>query len=393
MEEILTNIENNISKNSFSNKSIDKYFQQSTKINNKINRPLTGRLRHHYFLDNSLNKDKHCTLSKGTNFEKQFKRYTKEELIKILGPLNKRAGNMNKNKKKIIKKFLGETKIKINFDKAKQEIKKSLNQEVNKNNKKLNIKINEPNNIDIISTLNKNKSPRPFSSLTTRKGQDKYLPKGYIQYEYRLLNSLHKNKEKTYNIKDVKQKAHESDIFFLKGISQKESQKSAYNDKAKFFNTKLGSDIFNLKKDLNNLMKSGELYLFKTNKIPFSSESKSFWASKVSTPSYMNHPSVEYNILNPSVKNNMKTKEQIYKESIDNKLLNPIYRQKGIGLFYDITKVGTNKNLAYNKLLEENRKVFYKNNDTCTSQYDTYKNYQGLIPKPFITQHNKNVYV
>ena len=389
MEEILTNIENNTSKNTLSNRSIDKYFQQSTKINNKINRPLTGRERHHYFLDNSLNKDKYCFLSKGTNFEKQLKRYTKEELIKILGPLNKRAGNMNKNKKKILKSFLGEKKIKINFDKT----KKSINQESNKYNRELNIKINETNNIDIISALNKNKSPRPFSSLTARKEKDKYMPKGYIQYEYRLLNSYQKNKDRAYNIKDVKQKSQESDIFFLKGISSKESQKSAYNDKAKFFNIKLGSDIFNSKNDLNNLMKSGELYLFKKNKNPFSSESKSFWASKVSTPTYMNHPSVEYNILNPSVKNNMKTKERIYKESVDNKLMNPVYRQKGIGAFYDITKVGTNKNLAYNKLLEENRKVFYKNNDTCTAQYDLYKNYQGLIPQPFITQHSKNVYV
>ena len=232
MEEILTNIENNTSKNTLSNRSIDKYFQQSTKINNKINRPLTGRERHHYFLDNSLNKDKYCILSKGTNFEKQLKRYTKEELIKILGPLNKRAGNMNKNKKKILKSFLGEKKIKINFDKT----KKSINQESNKYNRELNIKINEPNNIDIISALNKNKSPRPFSSLTARKEKDKYMPKGYIQYEYRLLNSYQKNKDRAYNIKDVKQKSQESDIFFLKGISSKESQKSAYNDKAKFFN-------------------------------------------------------------------------------------------------------------------------------------------------------------
>ena len=288
-----------------------------------------------------------------------------------------------------MKSFLGEKKIKINFDKT----KKSINQESNKYNRELNIKINEPNNIDIISALNKNKSPRPFSSLTARKEKDKYMPKGYIQYEYRLLNSYQKNKDRAYNIKDVKQKSQESDIFFLKGISSKESQKSAYNDKAKFFNIKLGSDIFNSKNDLNNLMKSGELYLFKKNKNPFSSESKSFWASKVSTPTYMNHPSVEYNILNPSVKNNMKTKERIYKESVDNKLMNPVYRQKGIGAFYDITKVGTNKNLAYNKLLEENRKVFYKNNDTCTAQCDLYKNYQGLIPQPFITRHSKNVYV
>ena len=139
-------------------------------------------------------------------------------------------------------------------------------------------------------------------------------------------------------------------------------------------------------------MKSSELYLFKKNKNPFSTESNSFWSSKVSAPTYMNYPSVEYNILNPSKKSNTKTKEKIYKETLDNNLINPIYKQKSISTFYDITKTGMNRNVTYHKLYEENKKIFYKNDDVCTAQFDNYKNYQGLVQKPFLTQVNKNVY-
>ena len=396
MENNLTNIENNSSKNTLTNNSYEKYFQQSPKKNNWKNRPLTGRQNHHIFIDNKIKKDKFFLLSRGTNLQKQMKRYSNEELLKIIGPLNKlnkRAGNMNKNKKKILKYFLGEKKMKINFDTKKKERAESLNQEKNKI-KELNITIKNPNNVNIMNTLNTNINSRTLSSFTTRRRQDKLLPKGYIQYESSLLNSFHKDKNKIYNIKDIKQKAQESDIFFLRARSFKEAKKYESNkDKEKFFNIKLGSDVFNAKNDLNNLMKSGELYLFKKNKIPFSKESDSFWSMKVSTPSYMNYPSVEYNILNPGVKNNTKTREKIYKECLNYKLLNPIYKQKSMGTFYDITKAGMNKNLAYNKLYDENNKVFYKNDDTCTAYLDTYKNYESLIPKPFFTQANKNVYV
>jgi hypothetical protein len=140
-------------------------------------------------------------------------------------------------------------------------------------------------------------------------------------------------------------------------------------------------------------MKSGELYLFKKNRNPFSTESNSFWSSKVSTQTYMNYPSVEYNILNPNIKNNTKTREKIYKESLEHNQMNPIYKQKSIGTFYDITKVGMNRNKTYQKLYEENNKVFYRSDNICTSLYDSYKNYQGLVPKPFLTQVNKNVYI
>ena len=200
-------------------------------------------------------------------------------------------------------------------------------------------------------------------------------------------------KERIFNTKEIKQKSYESDIFFFRAKTEKEAQKITNKEKARYYNVKLGSDIFNEKGDLNNLMKSGELYLFKKNRNAFSTESNSFWSSKVSTQTYMNYPSVEYNILNPNIKNNTKTREKIYKESLEHNQMNPIYKQKSIGTFYDITKVGMNRNKTYQKLYEENNKVFYRSDNICTSLYDSYKNYQGLVPKPFLTQVNKNVYI
>ena len=200
-------------------------------------------------------------------------------------------------------------------------------------------------------------------------------------------------KERIFNTKEIKQKSYESDIFFFRAKTEKEAQKITNKEKARYYNVKLGSDIFNEKGDLNNLMKSGELYLFKKNRNPFSTESNSFWSSKVSTQTYMNYPSVEYNILNPNIKNNTKTREKIYKESLEHNQMNPIYKQKSIGTFYDITKVGMNRNKTYQKLYEENNKVFYRSDNICTSLYDSYKNYQGIVPKPFLTQVNKNVYI
>jgi hypothetical protein len=320
-----------------------------------------------------------------------MKRLSNEELIKIIGPTNKKAGNVNKNKKKILKNFLGDKKIKIKTDINNEEItKENNNNNIRQINKfrKLKLDINESNSVKN-EILNKKKN----NIFKTKREKDKYLPKGYLQYENYLLNNNNMKKERIYNTKELKQKSYESDIFFFRPKTEKEAQKITHKEKARNYNIKLGSDIFNSKSDLINLMKSGELYLFRKNRNPFSTESNSFWSSKVSTQTYMNYPSVEYNILNPSIKNNTKTRTKIYKESLDNNQMNPIYRQKSIGTFYDITKVGMNRNKTYQKLYEENNKVFYRSDNICTSLYDSYKNYQGLVPKPFLTQVNKNVYI
>ena len=402
MEYIYSNQENRNNTIIGTNNSYDKFLKQSPKIRNNKFRPLTGRQRNLTLLDDNINIKNRNFIAKGTNFSKQLMRLSNEELINIIGPINKKAGNINKNKKNTLKNFLKERNLKTNYDKNKEEIKNDIHDNENNKVKKLKIEIKDSNLIKNEKTKDRKKFENKTEYNRTifnknisshiRQKRDKYLPKGYLEYEQRLLNNNNSNKERIYYIKERKQKANESDILFLKPRSEKESINYINKEKARTFTIKLGSDIFNSKNDLNNLMKSSELYLFKRHNKQFSTESNSFWASKVSTPSYMNYPSVEYNILNPTKKNNTKTKEKIYKETLDKKLMNPIYKQKSISTFYDITKVGTNRNLTYQKTIEENNKIFYKNNDVCTIQYNNYKNYEGLISKPFLTQINKNIY-
>ena len=402
MEYIYSNQENKNNTIIGTNNSYDKFLKQSPKIRNNKFRPLTGRQRNLTLLDDNINIKNRNFIAKGTNFSKQLMRLSNEELINIIGPINKKAGNINKNKKNTLKNFLKEKNLKTNYDKNKEEIKNDIHDNENNKVKKLKIEIKDSNLIKNEKTKDRKKFENKTEYNRTifnknisshiRQKKDKYLPKGYLEYEQRLLNNNNSNKERIYYIKERKQKANESDILFLKPRSEKESINYINKEKARTFTIKLGSDIFNSKNDLNNLMKSSELYLFKKHNKQFSTESNSFWASKVSTPSYMNYPSVEYNILNPTKKNNTKTKEKIYKETLDKKLMNPIYKQKSISTFYDITKVGTNRNLTYQKTIEENNKIFYKNNDVCTIQYNNYKNYEGLISKPFLTQINKNIY-
>lgn len=402
MEYIYSNQENKNNTIIGTNNSYDKFLKQSPKIRNNKFRPLTGRQRNLTLLDDNINIKNRNFIAKGTNFSKQLMRLSNEELINIIGPINKKAGNINKNKKNTLKNFLKEKNLKTNYDKNKEEIKNDIHDNENNKVKKLKIEIKDSNLIKNEKTKDRKKFENKTEYNRTifnknisshiRQKKDKYLPKGYLEYEQRLLNNNNSNKERIYYIKERKQKANESDILFLKPRSEKESINYINKEKARTFTIKLGSDIFNSKNDLNNLMKSSELYLFKRHNKQFSTESNSFWASKVSTPSYMNYPSVEYNILNPTKKNNTKTKEKIYKETLDKKLMNPIYKQKSISTFYDITKVGTNRNLTYQKTIEENNKIFYKNNDVCTIQYNNYKNYEGLISKPFLTQINKNIY-
>ena len=402
MEYIYSNQENKNNTIIGTNNSYDKFLKQSPKIRNNKFRPLTGRQRNLTLLDDNINIKNRNFIAKGTNFSKQLMRLSNEELINIIGPINKKAGNINKNKKNTLKNFLKEKNLKTNYDKNKEEIKNDIHDNENNKVKKLKIEIKDSNLIKNEKTKDRKKFENKTEYNRTifnknisshiRQKRDKYLPKGYLEYEQRLLNNNNSNKERIYYIKERKQKANESDILFLKPRSEKESINYINKEKARTFTIKLGSDIFNSKNDLNNLMKSSELYLFKSHNKQFSTESNSFWASKVSTPSYMNYPSVEYNILNPTKKNNTKKKKKIYKETLDKKLMNPIYKQKSISTFYDITKVGTNRNLTYQKTIEENNKIFYKNNDVCTIQYNNYKNYEGLISKPFLTQINKNIY-
>ena len=427
---------NNQKNTSRCNSSYDRSLQQSPKIRTGKYRPLSSRPKPFSLIDF---EDKRI-ISKGSNFEQQYKRYPEEELTKFISQIKQIAGD-NKNKKQLVQKFVNKNdkhaklieNNKNNDDYNNINDKKNNNK--NKESKKLTIETKDIYDISKIhenynanKEINKNTKikkeednktnknsrtifTRPLSAQLRQK-KDRWLPKDYPHYEYCVLNpkyfqeNLKKNpfinKEKTTDLKEITQKSNQSDIFFLGPQSEKETKLLVVQnkDKLKNYNIKLGSDVFNTKNDFSNLMKSSEIYLFKNKNIPISSESKSFWTARPIMPTYMNHPSVEYNILNPKAKCNTKTKEQIYNECMQKKknennnavnYMNPIFRQKNISSFYDITKGGMNRNFAYEKIINDNPRSYYRKNDLCTLQYDLHRNYRGIIEKPFVAHTNKKM--
>lgn len=422
----LSNNNNNKYSNPY-NTSYDKSLQQSPKISTGKYRPQSSRPRPFSLLD----IDDRKSLSKAPSIPAQRKRISEEELAKLFNGKKPVAGS-NDDKKILIQNYL---------DKNDNNTKKTTNNkdnnknENNKNKSNKNLTIETKNNVDLnnipnIKEIKKNsdnlkkikkeieenknikKNINRPASAQLRQKKDRWLPTGYPYYEYCVKNQKHfqdnikknlfLNKEHVYNIKEIKQKSNESDIFFLGPQSEKESKLLVIgnNDKSKNYSVKLGSDIFNLKKDLTNLMKSSETYLFKNNNYPISSESRSFWVPRANIPTFINHPSVEYNILNPKAKCNTKTKNQIYNECMQKKkdeckncvnYMNPIFRQKNISNFDDITKGGMNRNFAYEKIYRDNPRSFYRKNNICTLQYDLHKEYRDISERPFMTQVNKKL--
>ena len=64
--------------------------------------------------------------------------------------------------------------------------------------------------------------------------------------------------------------------------------------------------------------------------------------------------------------------------------MNPIFKQKGLSEFIDITRNGAKNELknyidAYNK----NPKCFFKNNNMCTKYFDIHHQYNNICEKPF----------
>ena len=150
------------------NRSYDKYFQQSPKIRNNKYRPLSSKPRLLTFVDKNIYNNDYIT--KGTNLPKQMKRLSDEELRSIIGSKNKKAGNVNRNKKKILKNFLGDKKIKIKTDINNDDDKKDNNiRQINKF-KRLKLDINESNSIKTEIKKKKN------NIFNTRKEKDKYKP-------------------------------------------------------------------------------------------------------------------------------------------------------------------------------------------------------------------------
>ena len=151
MEKIYSNNTNNeklFNKKLGTNYSYDKSLQQSPKLHSNKIRPLSGNLYYNNFI------------SKGTSLKKQMKRLTNEELFNIIGPLNKKAGNINKYKKRTIKDFLGDKKIKIkteinNNEEKNEKLSKNYDDKMKENQKLKEIKKNNEEEINNLKKSNK----------------------------------------------------------------------------------------------------------------------------------------------------------------------------------------------------------------------------------------------
>ena len=415
---------NNIQYN-FSKTSTNFYTQNNSKNSyNKSFRILSSSSSNNSFLPkfkeklfSLLDVNYKVTNSRGTSLPIQYKRPTEEENKRQFGFLYREEQNRNIA---LIKNFLNNMQI------SKYKIKK---EDKNKNNeKKLEIKIDnnnkeKDNNIPKkenttkiidkakkkINTENNEKSEKLKLKLKNR--NDLWLPKGYPEYELlvenpKLLkkyikNNFFANNLPEYTLSDVKKRSKESDIFFKKPITFKES---LFNKKTTPNNYQ-SSDIFNLKYDLENLSKCSETFLFKDkhkNNYYITRESESKWSPKTPFLGFMNSPSTEYNILNPSKKNIGYTRDKIVTEveknktrnieekKLDEKIsksvnyMNPIYRQKGLGEFIDVTRNGGNNvGKDFLNFYHKNNKCFRKNNEVCATFYNSYNFYKDICQKPF----------
>ena len=441
------NFQNNFSKTSTGFFSIE---------NNKIPRIFSGNsfaFKYRPKLFSLLDINDKITNSRGTSLPIQFKRLTDEENQRQFGFSYREEQNY---KLSLIKRFLNSmhpSKYKDKKDNSSKLIKentKNNNNENDKNNNNNNKTIEKPtddnkknnniikngfkikkdndnenkdqnkkeNNIGnnnkstkkrIISTQ-KSESNKPKLKIKNR--NDYWLPDGYSKYELYVNNPkllLKQIKSDPFagrlpdvNLKGISQEAYDSDIFFKKPVSKKES---SYNKTVRKNNHQT-SDIFNLKNDIDNLVKSSEIYLFKTKpkeNYYLTRGSNSKWSPKEAImTSVLNCPSIEYNILNPGTKYFGMTKERILtdienkkkknleEKKIDQKLaqsvnyMNPLYYQKGICEFIDITRNGGNNTgkdfiNCYNK----NPRCFCKYNETCSSFYNSYVFYKDICTKPF----------
>ena len=336
------------------------------------------------------------------------------ENIKIEINPNKNDNENDKNNDIEIKQSISSNDIKMkpknNTTKNKNQFKIILH-----TNKKEKGKDAEKENEKEKETRSMSKSQsQSQTKIKIRKHIDRWMPKGYSSYEELVKNpSLFKqklyedpfiSKFPALSLKEIKDKANESDIFFVKEINpRKEKVPSQKLPQYNFQN----SDIFNLKNDDENLSKCSEKYLFRQKddkeRYSITRESKSNWKAKSTISTFMNCPSQEYNILNPSKKNISRTKEKIIiecgkkrealqKNATSINFFNPIYRQKGISEFIDTTRNGgNNPGVDFINTFNKNPKCFFKQNEICSDFYDSYLTYKNICNKPFALENSMKI--
>ena len=245
---------------------------------------------------------------------------------------------------------------------------------------------------------------------------DIWMPKGYKEYEAfvknpnlmkkKLAEDPFAGKLPNLSLKEIRAKSNNTDPFFLKGPTEKDQEFQKKNVNYPDFQN---SDIFNIKNDMENILKMSETHLLKPHKkvnYSITSESNSKWEPrKPDSPSLFNYTSTEYNILNPSKKSFQTTKTKVYIECENKKdnvtkppsvnYMNPIYRKKSLSEFIDITRNGSsNPGYEFRDFYKNYPDCFRHRVDLCGSFGDSYLYYKDIIDKPFQTQNKffKNIF-
>jgi hypothetical protein len=231
---------------------------------------------------------------------------------------------------------------------------------------------------------------------------DKWMPTNYREYERQVKTAHARLRDPNFttntpgdrlpsvSVKEIKKKAQESDIFFTKNSKYKEqnfnkARENHHKSKAIDYQD---SDIFMLKNNNLSLEKNAEKYLEAQNKIAAyntSSRSNSEWQPKNACASLLNHGSTKYSLLNPDAKNSSKTKEQIIAESMSINNFNPIFKQKSLCEFLDLTRVGVpNPNKEYLNALKKTKNGFGREANMCSTYLDLHRMYRGISDRPFV---------
>jgi hypothetical protein len=188
------------------------------------------------------------------------------------------------------------------------------------------------------------------------------------------------------NVKEIKKKMQDSDVFFLKKTNAKvdnfNTLKDWYNNKDQtIYND---SDIFLRKDDALSRSKSGEKYFFKKKEKLYDTtcKSNSEWIDKNLYQTLLGHSSRDYHILNPGIKHISKTRQDIIN---DTATYNPIYRQKSLCEFIDLNRVGVpNPNKEFLKAFRTSKNAFCKNTNICANYLDIHREYRDLSDRPFV---------
>ena len=362
-------------------------FREFIKEKNKNNNNNINKL----FSLNDIN-DK-ITNSRGIQFSPSFKRYSIEELKKILKTNKNEFQKLNNKEKKIPKSY----RIKNKSQTSKDLIQRCYSATERKKNKSKsqNSIPNLKNEIKIEINNNNNNNNLIKEIKEIRK--DCFMPSNYLKYSFYVKNPkifLENIKKKapnfsSYTTKTMLDRIHNTDIFFLKNQSENEKKQiNKYNifrenykkNTEKYYD----SDVFNIKPiKENDILKSGEKYLYnkKTrNKYSNIESSESEWEAnkKLIFPS-SNLPSKPFDILSPN-----------RKSFIDNKKnFQSFHLQKGIMEYYDLTQVNSaNVNKKYQSAYLNDINAFHKFHGICSDFYDSYGKNKELVNKPFVKEKN-----